>query len=531
MSDWITDFKASPEFAELATRPIAYFCAEYALDPSFLIYAGGLGILAADYIREANDLLLPVVGVGLYYGTTRSMKVTLMKDESGAPIQVTVPIQDRSVKIQIYRYFVGATTPVYLLDTNVEENSPADQIITSKLYVSDRETRLKQEIILGIGGLRALEALKIHPLKYHLNEGHSAFLGLELIHHEMESKKVSLKEAEELAKKRIVFTNHTLLPAGRDVFSNDLVALMLEKYAQEIGVPVMDIVKLGQVQESSTFSMTMLPLRLSDMTNAVSRLHAQKGGDIWADHPMKYVTNGIHIPTWDSIKSDVSTPGKFRELHQVEKRKILKIAGQNWSEDTLLLGWARRFVEYKRPLAILENLERFTYLARNTQKPVKIVFAGEPHESDTNGQRMVRKLQDLIKEQLGDIVAYLPGYNMEMAKLLVSGCDVWLNTPIVGFEACGTSGMKAALNGVLPCTTRDGWVDEVNLYQIGWILNNDNVSQDLLDVLEHNILPMYYENKDEWENLMRNARNMVLNQFSATRMVREYVEQLYFPKA
>jgi len=245
---------------------------------------------------------------------------------------------------------------------------------------------------------------------------------------------------------------------------------------------------------------------------------------------MKYVTNGIHIPTWDTIKTDINTPGKFRQAHQIEKRKVIQLAGQRWSENSLILGWARRFVEYKRPLAFLENLERFTYLARNTERPIKIVFAGEPHESDTNGQRMIRKLQDLIKEQIGDVVAYLPDYDMEMAHTLVAGCDVWLNTPIVGFEACGTSGMKAALNGVLPCTTNDGWVDEVNLYQIGWLLDNDNLSQNLLDVLEHNIVPMFFDNPDEWEKLMHNARNMVLNKFSATRMIKEYIEQLYFPK-
>jgi starch phosphorylase len=272
----------------------------------------------------------------------------------------------------------------------------------------------------------------------------------------------------------------------------------------------------------------MLSLRMAEMTNAVSSLHAKKGIDIWADHPMKYVTNGIHLRTWDTIKSDLVLD------HATNKQKLLEIikkqTGIDWPVDTLLLGWARRFVEYKRPLAIVEDLERFCTLARNSTRPFKIVFAGEPHESDTNGHEMVLKLQTLIKEKIGDIAVYLPGFNMELAHTLVAGCDVWLNTPIVGFEACGTSGMKAALNGTLPCTTRDGWVDEVDMFRVGWALDSDHLSENILDILEHNIAPIYYDQKTEWAELMKNARKLIQDQFSTTRMLRQYIEQLYFPK-
>ncbi len=489
-------------------RPIAYFCAEYAIDPNLPIYAGGLGILAGDYLREANDQKLPVVAVGLFYDFNNSTKPDSI-------LQIEVPIQDKLVKAQVFKYLVGSI-PVYLLNTNVAGNDPSDRQITYKLYTEDRETRLKQELILGIGGLRALEALKIHPRLYHLNEGHSAFLALELIRHEIQERKISFEDAISIAQKQIIFTNHTLVAAGREVYSNDLVSLMLSGYAQELGVPVAEILKLGLVQESSTFSMTMFSLRMANQINAVSKLHAQKAADIWTDHPMVTVTNGIHISTWDKVGDDVING------HKIQKELLLTNLG--WDPKTLILGWARRFVEYKRPLAILENLDRFITIARNLQYPVKIIFSGEPHEGDLHGEELLKTLQELIKTKIGDIAAYFPNYDMDVAKNLVSGCDVWLNTPIVGFEACGSSGMKAALNGVLPATTRDGWVDEIDLYKVGWILDGDHLGENILDVLEHDIVPMYYQKPNQWQELMHNARNLIFNQFSTSRMLKQYQE-------
>lgn len=474
-------------------RPIAYFCAEYAFDSNVSSYAGGLGVLAGDYLKESSDQNLPVVAVGLMYGDT---KLSVL-------LEIDVPLQDQNIKVRVYKHMVGSI-PVYLL---------GHEKITQKLYTSDKETRLKQEIILGIGGLRTLEALGIHPIAYHLNEGHSAFLSLELIRHEMQEHKIGFEEAIIIARKRIIFTNHTLVAAGHEVYSNDLVALMLAGYAQELGVPVAEVVKLGLVQESSTFSMTMLSLRMSEKINAVSKLHAKKAAEIWTDHPMIAITNGVHLKTWDQVGDNLVVG------HQKQKEKLLSTF--NWPSNTLVLGWARRFVEYKRPLAILENLDRLQKL------PVKIIFSGEPHESDIKGHEMLDTLLNLIKTKIGDQVVYIPNYNLEIAKQMVSGCDVWINTPIVGFEACGTSGMKAALNGTLPCSTRDGWVDEAELYGVGWILENENLSQNILDILERDIVPMYYHRPDQWESHMKNARDMAINQFSATRMLGEYLDKLY----
>ena len=492
-------------------RPIAYFCAEYALDPRLPIYAGGLGILAGDYLREASDQKFPLVAVGLFYSFNNLAQLDPI-------LQIEVPIQDKKIKAQVFKYAVGSI-PVYLLDTNVGENDPVDRLITHKLYTADKETRLKQELILGIGGLRTLAALKIHPRLYHLNEGHSAFLALELIRHEIMERKIGFAEAISITRERIIFTNHTLAAAGREVYSNDLVCLMLMGFAQELGVPVAEVVKLGLVQESSMFSMTMLSLRMAGRVNAVSKLHAQKAAGIWTDHPMIPITNGIHISTWDKVGDDVVTG------HKIQKAKLLINLG--WDPQTLILGWARRFVEYKRPLAILENLERFINIAKNSQYPLKLVFSGQPHESDANGRELIQKLESLIRDRIGDCVVYLPNYNLEIAQTLVSGCDVWLNTPIIGFEACGTSGMKAALNGVLPATTRDGWADEVDLYKVGWTLDSDHLGQNILDVLEHDIVPMYYQKPQEWQKLMRNARDLAINQFSTARMLREYREKMY----
>jgi starch phosphorylase len=316
-----------------------------------------------------------------------------------------------------------------------------------------------------------------------------------------------------------------LVAAGLEVFSNDLVALMLTNYTEELKIPVSEVVKLGLVQESSTFSMTMLALRMAGKVNAVSKLHTKKASEIWTNHPIIAITNGIHINTWDKVK-DIKN-------HKIYKEELLKYIQKEtnvkWSSNDLLLGWARRFVEYKRPLSILEDIDRFMTIAQNPKYPVKIVFSGEPHENNEDGKEMLQKLENLIKDKIGDSAVYLPHYNMNITEKMVAGCDVWLNTPIVGFEACGTSGMKAALNGVLPCSTRDGWVDEVDLNGIGWILDTDHLSTNILDVLEKDIVPMYYEHQEEWQVRMQNARQMILDKFSTERMLREYMEKLYQP--
>jgi glucan phosphorylase len=556
---WFEDFRSTPQYKRLKERPIAYFCSEYALRKDIHTYAGGLGILAGDLVREADDQRLPMVAIGLYYrkGYLHGAEIAAgesprtdedapperagfepVMDKEGNRLIVRVPIQDHEVAVQAWKLMNG-TVDVYMLDANIPtSNAPADCAITDRLYVADKETRLKQEMILGIGGLRLLDALGIHPLLYHLNEGHSAMLTFELIRHQMEERGIDFDTAKQFARRRVVFTNHTLIPAGNEIYSNDLVALLLAKYSSELSVPVTKLVEMGLVQQSSTFSMTMLAMRMSTIINGVSKLHAKKAKEIWSDHPMIPVTNGVHVPTWDAAKEVPEGAGEFWRLHQSRKDELLKYiqnkTGTAWSKDDLLLGWARRIVRYKRPLAAVKDAERFALLARDSSRPVRIVFAGQPHPSDTEGLQLMNELKSLIQDKLSGVAVFLPHYNMEIAQLLTAGCDAWLNTPAVGFEASGTSGMKAALNGVLPITTKDGWVDEAEerIRESGWILDDEKITEDFLDLLEQTIAPMYYARNgkgvpEAWEQRMRAARMMALNGFSATRMLKEYVNLLY----
>lgn len=550
--DWFESYRNKPEFNFFLQRPVAYFCAEYALSPNMPIYAGGLGILAGDVVREAEDQKFPLVAIGMYYhegySCESNKKINANKrinpasiglepvvDQGGERVFVKIPILDRIVTVQAW-FLKKGSVRVFLLDTDISANEATDRKITDRLYVGDKEIRLKQEIVLGIGGQRLLEALGIHPSVYHLNEGHSAFLVFELIRHQMKERKLSFDEAKQFARRRIVFINHTLVPAGNEIYSNDLVSIMLAKYAEDLQVSVVELLKLGLVQDSSTFSMTMLSLRMAGIVSAVSDIHARKAKEIWTSHPMVGVTNGIHVPTWDMVKIDKIQKGEFWKIHQGKKRELLsyieKETGVVWDENELLIGWARRFVLYKQPLAIIEDIKKFLEIANADNRRVRVVFAGFPHSNDTVGLEKLQKLKTLIKNELAGSVVYLENYDMNLAKIMLSGTDVWLNTPSVGFEACGTSGMKAALNGSLPFSTKDGWVDEVNLSKIGWIIENVAITDSILELIKNTIVPMYYERSldgtpTQWEEYMYNARNLILEKFNATRMLREYVETLY----
>lgn len=532
------------------TPKVAYFSAEYALGDGIAIYAGGLGILAGDYIREAGDQALPLVAIGMHYSegfthtelspegavvdlhegkTPEEVGLKLVLGSEGKALIVYVPIGESKVGIKAWEY-VYKTVKVYLLDTKVEGNSEQDKHITDTLYTTDKETRFKQEMVLGVGGFKMLLALGLLRDFYHLNEGHCAFLVYELIHHEMEKSGLSFEEAKRKAKERILFTNHTLVAAGNDVYSNDLAALLLSRYGEEIGVPVKQLVDLGIVQQSSTFSMTMLALRTAGKVNAVSRLHAKKAREIWSDHPMVAITNGIHLPTWDRI-GEAEIWSKHRENKRALLSHIAQTTGVVWEENVILLGWGRRIVRYKRPLALVERLKQFGEMARDPERGVHVVYSGIAHPSDEDGHRLLEELQYRLNSDLKGVAVYLPHYNMELSSLMTAGCDAWINTPVVGFEACGTSGMKAALNGVLPLSTRDGWVDEVELLGIGWGLSDSDLTEDMLLTLRNRVLPLYYSRDEagvpqDWVVMMQNARRLILNEFGMGRAMRQYLDLL-----
>lgn len=554
---WFESFKQSQEYQCFSKEPVAYFCAEFALASNVPTYIGGLGVLSGDYVKEASDGDFPIVGIGLFYNESHQLNenspgenngatkvidprengLSLAVDDKENRILISLPIQDRIVRAQAWKWTKGCVT-VYLLDTNILENEQNDRQITARLYIPDKEMRVKQEMVLGIGGSRLLQSLKIHPSVYHLNEGHSAFLALELTRYEMEKRNVDFVKACSFASQHIAFTNHTLVQAGNEIFSKDLVSAMMQKYAEELRVPIAELVSLGSIQDPSLFSMTTLSLRFSSKINAVSALHGRKASEIFSPHKMEIVTNGIYVDGWDSIKT-----GGEKNIwisHQENKKKLLSAikekSGEEWSENILLIGWARRFVPYKRPLAILENIKELKKMAKTKGREIKIVFAGHASEGDEEGEKILCEVRRIITEELKGVAVFLPNYNLELARILTSGCDVWLNTPVVGSEACGTSGMKAALNGALPLTTKDGWVDEVDLDGIGWILEDTDINRKILDILDKSVVPMYYKHLEnsndsasEWLARMEKARGLILAKFSMTRALRQYIENIYLP--
>lgn len=548
-TSWFTKLHKSKVIEFLERRPIAYFCIEYALSDMLPTYAGGLGVLAGDYVKELKDQQIPSVAVGLMYhgvyGVYGVIQGKPVKDvvtpehqdshlkpvmgENKTPLLIKVPIRDADVLVKAWLWEKD-TVKVYLLDTDVPENTPEDRAITYKLYDSDKEIRIKQEMVLGIGGFRLLEALNIEPSIYHMNEGHSALLDFEIIRYEMQKKKIGFQESQKLATHHVVFTNHTLVPAGNEIFSNELFTLMMGKYAADMEVPVTELAAVGTIPEVHSVSLSQFGLKYAGKINAVSALHAQEANKTWTGYTFEPVTNGIHIPTWDQVKKDENIVSAHTEHKKVLLDYIKNKTGEEWKGNELLIGWARRMVPYKRPLALFGELEKFKKLAYNADRPIKVVITGIAHQGDNEGREIIRKLHELIETELTHSVVFLPSYSTTVAKLLTAGCDIWLNTPVVGSEACGTSGMKAALNGVLPCTTKDGWVYEIDIPKVGWELQSDTVSQSVIEVLEKEIIPQYYAtDKTFWEEKMRNARTLIQNDYSATRMLKEYFEKLYLP--
>lgn len=549
------EFKKTPVYSKLKQNPIAYFCAEYALTSEIPIYAGGLGVLAADYLKEAKEQQIPLVAIGIYYNdgyqtlhrldpkgfilaphvhtSPEEFGLSQLLDQNNSPVVIEVPIQDRNVKVSAWKWNFG-TIPVYLLTTDVEGNSENDRKITDHLYVLDKETRFAQNVILGIGGSRLLERLGISPSIYHMNEGFSSLLCYEVARSEMEKRKVGFEEAKKIAAQKIVFTNHTLFTQGQDVYGSDLVSLTLSKYMEALGVSPNEILAVGAAQDSTSFSTSLLALRAAGKTNAVSHLHSKKALEIWPNNPMTPITNGVHVASWNTVASEDNIWLSHLESKRALLAKIRFSAGDDWDENSLIIGWARRFVSYKRPNALFENVERLKGILNNKQHPVKIVLSGTLHPSDADAWEFFDNLRKSIESEFAPHVVFIPGYNISLAKLLVAGSDVWLNTPIVGFEACGTSGMKAALNGVLPVSTRDGWMDEIDFYGIGWQLEDDKINESVLNVIEQNVIPLFFDRDQnnvpqKWIENMKNARNLILERYSATRMAREYIEQLYTP--
>ena len=604
---------------KLLPGPIGYFSMEFAIHSSLPIYAGGLGILAGDICKEASDLGLPLVGVGFMYPqgyfiqriSPEGWQEEIYKqlDFSEAPINpvmsaegrkplVKIRLNDRTVYISASRVQVGRVN-IYLLDTNVEENSPQDRQLSARLYIADRELRIQQEIVLGIGGVRVLRALGISPTIWHANEGHTSFMMLERVSEEVE-KGATFKEAVERVRAITAFTTHTPVPAGHDTFSTQLVEKYFHRYWGQLGIGRDEFLEMGQeVNNSDAFNMTVLALTLAGHCNAVSKLHGGVTRKMWhvlwpesreEDVPISHITNGVHVPTWiapemgriydkylgqDWVKKHddpelwnkvMEIPDKeIWDVRQLLKRKrkaaILDRAQKSWADgnvtapqvltmgalldpDVLTIGFVRRFAEYKRPALIFRDLERLKKIVNDRWRPVQIVFAGKSHPADFPSKYLLHQVYTLAAERaFQGRIALVEDYDMHMARYLVQGVDIWLNNPRRLREASGTSGMKAALNGVPHLSVLDGWWYEGYNGNNGWSIGDgprtyDPEEEDIADaealyrLLEDKVVPLYYDRDRDgiphsWIRVVKEAIRSVVPQFCARRMLKEYTDQIY----
>lgn len=605
---------------------MAYFSSEFGLTESMPIYSGGLGILSGDHLKSASELGLPLIGVGLLYqegyfhqylnadgwqqesypvNDFYNLPLTLMRGEDGSPLTVTVDLPGRAVAIQIWRVQVGRV-PLYLLDTNIPANSREDQDITDELYGGDHEMRIKQEIVLGIGGIRALDALGLEPDVCHMNEGHSAFLGLERIRKLILKDGLSFAEAHEVAAAGNVFTTHTPVPAGIDIFAPHLIETYFEQYYPSLELTREQFVALGRLNplnRGEGFNMAVLALRLCSRFNGVSRLHGTVARRMWQvmwrglpvnEVPIASITNGIHARSW--ISKDMA--GLFdrylgprwiaepanqtvwqrvdripdEELWRTHERRRERLvafarrrlvdqltrrgaspvevaqAAEVLNPDALTIGFARRFATYKRAALIFHEPERLARLLGNSERPVQIIFAGKAHPRDDQGKMLIKEIiHHARREEFRHHVVFVENYDMNVARYLVEGVDVWLNTPRRPREASGTSGMKAAANGALNLSILDGWWAEAYTPDVGWVIGRDEEYEDLAyqdevesaalyNLLEKDVVPLFYRRGRndlplDWIAKMKASMRRLCPVFNTNRMVREYAERFYLPAA
>lgn len=631
MVDFLDEYLGAPskyrlEGQEDGQPVVAYFSLEFGVALCLPIYSGGLGILAGDHLKSASDLNLPLVGVGLAYrnGYFRQymtpdgwqqerypdydfeqMPMNRAVTPDGAPAVVHMSVGERPLAAQIWECKVGRIS-LYLMDTNIPENPPDFRQITARLYGGDEEMRLWQEMLLGIGGIKALEELGLRPRVIHMNEGHSAFAGLERIRFFMKRNNLSFEAAAELTAAGSVFTTHTPVPAGNDRFSQELMRKYFESYANDLGLAFKVFMAMGREEphnDAEPFCMTVLALRLSRFSNGVSRLHGKVSRHMWHkiwpkypedDLPIGAITNGVHVPTWvgdemgllydrflgptwresnsnrktweraaqipdnEIWRSHERQRANLIDFVRMRYRKQLEARGARLAElreaeeildpDVLTIGFARRFATYKRANMLLKDKESLLRVISDQRRPVQFVFAGKAHPKDNEGKQLIKEIIALFRQpEFRGKMVFLEDYDMEVAKQMISGCDIWLNNPRRPLEACGTSGMKAMFNGVLQFSTLDGWWDEAWKpdNSVGWAIGKgeeyDDLSyqdqvelQTLYQVLEHDIIPEFYQrqNKDiprGWVDRMKFALVALGPRFSSNRMVLDYMNNAYAP--
>jgi glycogen phosphorylase len=603
---------------------IAYFSAEFGLNECLPIYSGGLGILSGDHLKSASDLGLPLVGVGLLYrqgyfqqylnadgwqqesypeNDFYNLPVSLMLRDDGRPIRFHIPIAGRDVVVQIWKVQVGRVQ-LFLMDTNLRCNRIEDRQITAQLYGGDNDMRIRQEILLGIGGFTLLKTLGIEPSVCHMNEGHAAFLALERIRRIMLEKEVSFAEAKEATINGNVFTTHTPVPAGHDRFSAETMRKYFSDYFGQLKLSFDELMAIGREDPSNThepFSMTNLALRLSTQRNAVSQLHGEVSRrlcqGVWPgvpvdEVPITSITNGIHVrswisremaelldrylgPGWSDRPSNTAIWARIDQIpdeelwrtHERRRERLVAFARRRLREhlqrrgaspveietasevldpEALTIGFARRFATYKRGTLLFHDEKRLKAILTNKDRPVQILFAGKAHPRDTAGKELIRKLVHLARdESIRRKVVFLENYDINLARYLVQGVDIWLNTPKRGMEASGTSGMKVLANGGLNMSILDGWWCEGYTHDTGWAIGQGESYEDteyqdeveshaIYDLLEKDIIPLFYNRSSDrlprgWVQMMKNSMQMLSPHFSTSRMVAEYAQNFYIP--
>ncbi|MCL5997626.1 MAG: alpha-glucan family phosphorylase [Chloroflexi bacterium] len=599
-------------------RPVAYFSFEFGLHESLPMYAGGLGVLAADHLKAASDLGLPMVGIGFLYlqGYFRQritedgwqeadfelldfsqLPITRVNSSDGSPMLLPIDLLSRTIWVQVWKAQVGRVA-LYLMDTDVAQNAPQDRQLTYRLYSPDPDTRIAQEIVLGIGGVRALRALDIDPIVWHMNEGHPAFGTLERAREFIEAEHITFEQAKERVCQKTVFTTHTPVPAGNDAFAIWQIDKQLNGYWEKLNLTRDEFLALAE--HNGSYGMTVLALRMSEKSNAVSELHGQVARKMWSwmypgrETPISYITNGVHTRSWLSSRmrrlydeymgvgwinrtDDPATWAPVYEMpddqlwdvHKHNKRRLAEFmrdrARTKWithrqhpvqtiasgvliDPNVLTIGFARRFATYKRAALILRDVERLLKIVNNPGRPVQILFAGKAHPNDEPGKLLIQQLYRLIKnaDSAGRLV-FIEDYDLNVARYLVRGVDVWLNTPRRPYEASGTSGMKAALNGALNFSVLDGWWREAYNGKNGWAIGDDNDFDDLemqdradtesiYSTLENEIVPLYYDVEydnipHKWLERVKESIATIVPRFSTRRMLKQYINEAYVPLA
>lgn len=621
-----TDSWGTVYAANLRARPVAYFSAEFGLHESLPIYSGGLGVLAGDHLKSASDLGVPLIGIGLLYDQgyfRQSLDINGWQQEEylnanpdllpietvtgtdGTPLIISIETNNGVLKARVWRVNVGRTT-LLLLDSNVPGNSESDLALTARLYGGDARVRIRQELLLGVGGVRVLNALGIHPSVLHLNEGHSAFAGLEMIRAEMEANEIPFGEAVRDVARMTVFTTHTPVAAGHDRFPASLVEENLGKLREALHLSYDDFMGLGRVYPTDLnepYCMTVLALKLSRHANGVSALHGQVSRRMWhplypnrpeESVPIGHITNGVHVPTWiapqmqllygrhlgpDWIKQ-VRNPETWESIEAVddaelwETQQVLKarlidfvrrrLTAQAQKRDegaaaieraqsaldlnALTIGFARRFATYKRAGLVLQDVERLIEMIHSSDRPIQFIFAGKAHPEDHFGKELIQNIVRLTrKEELSHRIVFVEDYDINVARQLVQGVDVWLNNPRRPQEASGTSGEKALLNGALNFSILDGWwaeaYDGTNGFAIGYgqshsvpSVQDDRDYKALSETLTGQVIPLFYNRDTDglprgWIKRQKNALRSLAWRFNADRMVMDYVQNCYLPAA